>query len=286
MGSGFAAAGRKVGMDCVAVAKKAHAFNYAEPQTIMSFDGLQSLADHFKIVVMMHTCMMPITKSAGQKWAVFHGGSRFRNDPARFVREFNKIVDVTLIQTGELLGFGGINEKWLQPPVDTDYIRTSYSDPGRIDASGLVFGHYPRSPTDKGSAQVLAWINGRVELRWSKDRVLWEENIKRMAQCDIYVEKLGTKIKEWGVTALEAASLGKVVVTEFASKDRYEKEYGCACPIVVANNPGEAEGKLKWLLSLSGSQIVELQKKTRAWAENIHGYEAVGERLKRLLIDA
>jgi hypothetical protein len=81
----------------------------------------------------------------------------------------------------------------------------------------------------------------------------------------------------------EAASLGKIVVTQLKDLPLYVREFGNVPPIVIANTPEELKEQVAWLLSLAPEEIIELQHKTREWAVNYHGYIPTAHRMKRLL---
>ena len=113
-----------------------------------------------------------------------------------------------------------------------------------------------------------------------------------MSEVDIYIERMNMfryseKRKKkrrtgvWGVTALEAACLGKVVVTNFYGREVYEKEYG-ECALQSANSEEEMETILINLLSKPKSELMELKKKTRLWVEEYHTFEKVGMKLRRI----
>jgi len=87
------------------------------------------------------------------------------------------------------------------------------------------------------------------------------------------------KYGEWGMTTLEAAALGKIVVTNFLSIDRYKIEYG-ECPLFVCNTLEQLEKNILYLSKMNKEEILEKKKETRAWVEKFHSYKAVGERLK------
>lgn len=297
VGAGFAAAGRKVGMDCLSVANCHHELNYFEKSVIWKnvadvkgslYIGLQGLADQFKVIVMMHAVLTPIEKRDWQKWAVFHGGGAFRQDPKKACNTFNKVVDMTFLQHGEFFGLGCYNEKWLIPPIDTEYIKPVFSDSKTIGEIGLTFGHYPRGGA-KGTEiinKIMEKFKGRCNYRWEAgNEVPWIENLKRMSDSgDVYIESFLGSLGEWGgITVMEAAGLGKIVVTQARTFDKYEQEYNCTCPIVVANTPSALNEQIERLLSFSPETIVELQKKSRGWVETIHGYIPTGLRLKRFL---
>ena len=294
VGAGFAAAGRKVGMDCLSVTDQHHELNYVEKSTLWKkciltdIEDLQKFADEFRVIVMLHSQLIPIEKRSWQKWAAFHGGGAYRSAPKNVCNKFNKIVDINLIQHGEFFGFGCYNEKWMIPATDTEYIKPMFSNTKTIREIGITFGHYPRGPS-KGTEtinKVMEKFNGRCNYRWEAgNEVPWIENLKRMRNSgDVYIESLLGSLGEWGgVTVMEAAALGKIVVTQATTFDKYEQEFNYKCPIVVANTVSALSEQIERLLSFSPEEIVELQRKSRDWVENVHGYIPTGLRLKRLL---
>ena len=118
-------------------------------------------------------------------------------------------------------------------------------------------------------------------------RVSWKRNLRRMSRCDIYIESLNIDSTsdnqhDWSLTALEAAALGKIVITNFRNQQRYEKEYG-ECGLLVANSKKELENILLKLIHSSPEQLIELQRKTRKWVETHHSLKAIGLRFKKII---
>jgi hypothetical protein len=264
---------------------------------------MRKFADDFKAVVLMHSrspSFFKIEKRSWQKWAVYHGTSPFQER----LLGFNKVVDVQFCQTANLLGNGLINEQWLTPPVDTEYIKPIFSEPEIVKNKGVTFRHNPREGGTKGTPlinEVMEKFKGRCKYESSLDTetgglIPWSENIKRMGQCDAYIVSMGFPIMvdskpswttltgEWGVTALETAALGKIVVTQFGGLSKYEKEYNCVCPFVLIEGD-RLDATIEKILSFSPEKIVEIQKQTRKWVEDFHSYKPTGLRLKKFLID-
>ena len=101
----------------------------------------------------------------------------------------------------------------------------------------------------------------------------------RIRGCDILIETLALAGSgAWGNTALEAAALGKVVVTNTDHKDVYEKEYG-PLPIHVANNAGELEVVLRELINLGKDGVLAEGRKTRDWVVKYHSMKATARKL-------
>ena len=312
IGASLAIAGRTVGMDCVSIAEFHHVFEYSDKSLLLKdvigslfpVEELQKFADDFKVIVMMHAhpfhypegwlcgkrwSQKGIYKRSWQKWVVFHTVRPIAPGKANI---FNKVVDITINQTADMFGNGGINEQWLIPSVDTECIKPVFSDPEMIKKNKITFRHNPRHEGCKGSVivnEVMKTFKDKCNYEFSSEIKPWPENIKRMEQCDVYIVSMGEG--EWGITALETASLGKVVVAQFGGLSKYEKEY-CVCPIIVVeatggntNNPSDLNDAIEKILSFSPERIIELQKQTREWVERFHGYKPTGLRLKKLLID-
>jgi len=251
------------------------------------------------IVVWMHSQFQQIIHGPRAKnYAVFHGGSWYRNNPQKMNEIFNRLVNVSLIQTGDLLDLGAKNEKWILPGIDTDAIQPHYSFAG---GEKIIIGHFPSKPAIKGTEAINEVITMLKESRGLADRfeyrtsegdypeclVPWEENLQRMAPCDIYIEGLNLQLNgkpygEWGVTTLEAAALGCVPVSHFLSAERYKKDYG-ECPVYVANTKGQLAMQLIMLLSMSQEKLLREKMLARRWVQMQHSYTATGWRLKEAL---
>ena len=162
--------------------------------------------------------------------------------------------------------------------------------------------HYPRNPADKGSAvinRVMSKLSQDPDLsgrftyiyseEWEKN---WVQSMQRLDQCDVYIEQQAYTIKhrgeerpleEFGVTALEAAALSKIVITCFKSFEDYKKEFGVKSEIIPSGSEEELEKRLRRVLSLPIDSLIQKRINTREWIHNHHGRRATGLRLARLL---
>jgi glycosyltransferase involved in cell wall biosynthesis len=86
------------------------------------------------------------------------------------------------------------------------------------------------------------------------------------------------KYGEWANTALEAASLGKLVISNTLSADIYEREYG-NLGIHIANDAQSLAATIARLVKLNKEQLVIEKKKSRKWAVENHSLEANAIRL-------
>jgi len=216
---------------------------------------------------------------------MFHGGGHYRENHKEINRVANQLVKASLTQTGDLLGFGAKNERWLLPGVDLKVLKPSYV---QVSDDVLTIGHFPSSPRIKGTNVINGVIDSlRSDSNYSEkfnyitsnESVPYEKNIERMKKCDVYIEQI--KSGEWGITALEAAALGKIVVTNFETLPRYHKEYGY-CELVVVDNEKELKEAIIKLINSSKNKIKEKKKKTRKWVSEFHSYEYLGKKLLRV----
>ena len=292
----------KVGIHAISTTKEMSPRHHNREQSRIytNQNKLLKLTRQANTIVYMHSILTPITNvRRAAKIFVFHGGSIYRRKYYEKNKVFNNIVDASIIQTGELLGLGAINEQWLLPPVDTELIQPKFG----IHKS-ITIAHYPsnkRKPEHdiKGTLSINSVINKLKKIPnlnfkyMHKDafavtpRVSWKRNLRRMSRCDIYIESLNIDSTsdnqhDWSVTALEAAALGKIVITNFRNQQRYEKEYG-ECGLLVANSKKELENILLKLIHSSPEQLIELQRKTRKWVETHHSLKAIGLRFKKII---
>lgn len=291
VGYGFAESLKSVGINAHAFTMNEHVLGYEkQAEEYTSFVEMKKIVDVSDCIVFMHSdptfVKLPFDIN-GKKKVVFHGGTTYRNNSKAVNNIFNGIVDISLVQTGDLLNLGAKNEKWIFPAIDTDAIK-----PSKTLSDKIVVGHYPRGPEIKGTEVILDVIEKlkkdfEFEFEYDPNNINHKENLNRINRCDIYIEAVkpelgGFKYGEWGVTALEAACMGKVVVSHFLSKNKYEEEFG-VCPILTANNKYDLETHLTSLLSSKNGVIEKHQNNIRNWVVNNHSYKPTGERLKKVL---
>lgn len=288
----FAKSLQSIGKDAVAVTKKRHPYSYPhQANLIRSNEELQSLAKKADVIVWMHSVYTPLKIDlAEKKLAVFHGGSAYRNNHKAVNAVFNPHVQVSLIQTTNLWGLGAKNEKLISPPVDTVALRPIY-----VEAEKIVVGHYPSAGKKwtncKGTKEIEGVIyrlkknpelKYQFEFRHSMQLIPWVKNIQRVSECDIYIESHGQVGAGFGLSGLEAAALGKVVITRWLKPNPYFEEYGIT-PLCIANTTTELYNNLVELIVESKSKRRELRKAHHEWVEENHSFEAVGRRLKKIL---
>lgn len=296
----FANALNRVEVRAKAIKEFSHTFYKGnECEVVTSHEVFKQYLKAARSIVVVHSTKHKFLKQypgiLKQKFsAVFHGGKAYRQGARKLNRMYNPVVNVSLIQTYDLLGLGAKNEHWVTLPLDVKAIQPNYFSDG-----AYKIGHYPRDAKLKRSAlinETLKRVNhsyrkGRphpYSYETSTARLQWKKNLDRMRSCDIYVvsmslvDNLGFPTAEWGYTAAEAAACGDVVLTAFKAKDEFEKEFG-PCPMPRITSAEDLYRELRCALSMPESALKAEQVRYRRWAENTVSYEAVGERLKGLL---
>jgi hypothetical protein len=147
--------------------------------------------------------------------------------------------------------------------------------------SKLVIGHYPSNPIHKGTETIkrlLKPYHNDFEIRIDTKIVEHSKNIKRISECDIYIEMFcleqdGKPFGCHGVTAFDAASLGCKVITNNINQSAYTDVYG-EYPFMIANSES------KFL------SIIELLKKKSVNLPSVfdnHNIKSTGKRILELI---
>jgi len=285
---------QSVGVNAIAVAITPHKFYKTNCAKICNDSQILELANNAKVIIWMHSqpILLNHLKNLKNKMKiVFHGGTLYRRNPKKLNKTFN-FVNKSIIQTGDLLGLGAINEQWLLPPVDTRLIQPIYN---AINDKKIIV-HFPSKTITKGSEEINLIINeflhddsttNKFDYIYSSKTMAWNKNIERISNCDIYIDAFCPHLEkkrygEWGIQALEAAALGKVVITHFGMWKRYKKEYG-NCALQYINTQEELKQKLRKLIEMNNNELQNLKVKTRNWVEKYHSLEAIGLRLKKII---
>ena len=290
---------RLMGMDVLMIKSHHHPFMYPEQAIVhpefMGLEGelpsIADLIDSSKVIHFIGSVAINTPTIIGKKYVVQHGGTIYRENHAEINQHFNGFCDAAIIQCPDLLNLGAKNEMLIYYPVDTELIQPVYR--GQSDV--VLIGHFPSNPAVKGTKQIVEIIKELeaddlvkdkfkyIGTRDSDNPVSWWDNIRRMGTCDILIETLQSKLAgrnygEWGNTALEAAALGKVVITNSIHQEHYHNEYG-DCALEIANTREELKETLKKWILVSDLIRLEKRKQTRDWAHKKHGMRATGERI-------
>ena len=278
---------REIGVDATMFIKKTHSFEYPNQGKI--FKASSQVLPYIKkadVVLFMHSQYIDTgVDLKNKKVLVWHTGSRYRKYSKNVNKFFNPIVNASICGR-DVFGLGAKNEKWVGGLVDVEALNPVY----KTGNDKIVLAHYPRgrhkgTGTIKNSIDEInkkGLLNGFI-YKFSDKIVDWKSNIERVSKCDVYIEDMGKgKNKSvFGIAALEAAALGKIVITRFLFLEEYEKKFG-KYGLQVANTQEELVQKLIYLISLSEKDLLKLKKRARKWVVRRHSYEAVAKRLLKV----
>lgn len=221
---------------------------------------------------------------------IFHGGSVYRVNHKKINKIYNKYIGATIVQTLDLCNLGAKNEHWLLPSVDTKIISTLKKD---NSGKKLIFAHYPSSAKTKNTSLIKKIsktaqeeFGQRIGFNISDVKVSHFDNLKRISNCDVYIEHLSLNLQgrwyEFGITSVEAAAMGKIVITMSRDKEQYKKEYGLELPFCTVSSEQEFYNILKHLSSLDRGDIKKMQDEHFMWAQAVHSRRSVGLRLAKI----
>jgi len=281
IGEQYARCLRSIGVNATMLVQNKHKFNYPHQGTL--FRNTKQLAPYVKkanVIHLMHgQNPIPVPDLKGKKIVISHTGSGYRAKYKELNKKLNPIADLTIV-SGDLFGKGAKNEHWFEAGiVDVKVLKPVYER----TSDKIIIGHFPSNSTKKGSKQIVKAIKnveGNFEFRYGPKKVSWEEQIKRMSECDIYVERfIGSN--GFGITALEAAALGKILFNPYIFVNKYRESGANFAPIVFKGSE-ELVSKLEKVISSSDDELLRLKKRMRNWVEKYHSYKAVGEKLLSL----
>ncbi|MDD5353013.1 MAG: hypothetical protein PHS93_07640 [Candidatus Omnitrophica bacterium] len=259
--------------------------------------GLRQLAEEARVIHYFASTFIDTgIEMKDKKCIVQHGGTMYRMHPKECNDLFNGFADMAVCQYPTLLELGADNECWIPYPVDTEFIQPDYT---RYGKDKLLIGHFPSNKDVKGTENInrvidklgcdpeycnrFEYIGVRPGIYYPGELASWYINLKRLERCDIIIETCqpeygGKPFGEWGNTALEAAALGKIVITNSIHSKLYKKEFGYSA-LHIANNESELESALKELFSLTDMDIQNRKEESRVWVEEKHSIPATAERL-------
>lgn len=277
---------RSIGIDCDSFVVRKHPFYYRSSKKI-GISQIRNISSKYDIVQIFFSNEAIASRiNRSKRMIVHHAGSDYRMNPDQKNRYFNHIVTDSVIALGEFHGLGAKNEFYVVGAVNCKKYKPKFKTRGKIR-----LGHFPSNPAVKGTNEILKIVNSLkkqydFDFEYSTKRVSYREQIERMKQCDIYIELFKPILNNkpygsWGITALEAAAMGKIVISNHTTKDFYTKQYG-DCAIQEANTLGELRLKLEIFLGLSTKEIRVMQQYTRNWVESKHDYKPTATRISNL----
>ena len=270
-------------IDSIAYKLSPHPFGYAEQLPLIKIEDIRDAYKDCDVVLMVHSDWELLQNLDNQLVINYATGTKFRQDHQRINSKFN--APFSLIALPEFQ-YTANSPKYLVGAVDINL-------PPKKLGDKLVIGHFPSNPSVKGTMDILRIVEdlrrwNDFDFVYSTDRVGHEYNLNRINSCDIYIELLaseqgGKPYGSFGVSALEAAALGKIVITQAINDGGlYNDTYGVNMLNLVKNEEGLRK-TLSGMLNYKGDYILGQQALTKDWVRQHHSYEATGKKLKEYL---
>lgn len=220
-----------VGVDAQALTLSTHPFKYQDQALLVNPAYIQSVYKKWDRIIIMHSCPLILSYvSDHPHLVVAHTGTAYRDNPLACNEMFNPVVKCSISDQCEFFGLNSKNLSYIAP--HTTYTRVPKRDTGK-----LIIGHYPSNADVKGTweiVQMLEPFRDYYEIRVDTSLIPHEENVKRMAECHIYIELFkptlnGKDYGCFGVTAFESAGLGCMTITQNLHPGVYHEAYGPTC---------------------------------------------------------
>lgn len=223
---------RSVGLECDSITMQRHEFYNEQSEVvpclgdvikrIANYDVIQFFHDNVALFDLLYPAMV------GKKVITYHTSSYYRANSAYVNSHMAPVAYKQVCAMPEFMAMcpRGV---YMVGAVDTDRIKPG----GWIGGERPVFAHYPSNPNVKGTAKIVELMaRTSANFHYSTETVSYDRQLQRMNMCDVYIEMftefdgMGSAYGDFGITALESAAMGKVVVTNSSNHTIYEKHYG------------------------------------------------------------
>ncbi len=274
---------KSVGINCTDYKLKPHGFNYETESTIIKYSEIEALTKDADYIQVMHSDfnVFPYC-SERPKIIVWHTGTRYRQMASHCNRVFNPRITRSVLALGEFWGMRAKNPIYCVGTIDTDKFKPVYYKKGEP-----IVGHYPSNPEVKGSQIVIDVMDelkkkyNKLDFRCSLTQVPYADQIARLSDCDIYIEMFamnqgGKPYGSWGITALEAAAMGKIVISNDQFDNVYQYHYNGFSAIRKISTVDELAEVVR-VYCQHPYNLRQLQEETRQWVIDNHSYKATGE---------
>lgn len=250
-----------VGIPCKGYKNVPHVFNYPNQLEVNRNPDLTP----FDIIISVHGDTRKVDTAIN---IPYYTGTAYRQSP-EYYNDIFKDSPFTLIALPEFQ-LTAPNYKYLVGAIDLEPHPTN----------GKIFGHFPSNKDVKGSYEIISIMQSfPFQFKFDLNRVDYLQHIERLKSIDIYIEMLapmqgGKPYGSFGITTLEAAALGKQVITQSVNDNGlYEHTYGVKPSLHFVNNREQLIQKVFNFTDID----------TLKWVNTYHSYEATGNKLKDIL---
>lgn len=278
---------RSIGVYCNDYALSTHPFGYTSQSKAVSKNRIRDIVNTFDVVQIFHTCPILLNEVLNAnfkgKIIVYHSGTRYRDEPEFYNRIFNKVVHRCITDQTEFMELGAKYIEYLAPHTDLKPVE-------KRKEGKLIIGHYPSNALVKGTKEIremLEPFKDDFEIRIDETIIPHEENLKRIAECHIYIELFKPELNGkpygcFGVTAFEATALGCLVVTNNLHREVYKGVYDEA-PFFICNTTKEFESLFTNLITKDTDSFEIISEYLHGDFYNNHSIESTGKRILELI---
>lgn len=279
----FSKALKSIGVDSIDLCRSPHPFSYLTESPVVSISAMIEAMKQADVVVVHHShpTLFELAKNNCKgKVIVTHTGTRYREGHKELSLLFGDATQCT--DHTEFLQINP-NLHYIVSPVEFECAPLATT--GR-----LRFAHYPSNAEVKGTAEIMRMMAPyihKMDWRVGTTTVDHYTQLQRMANCDVYIELFKPELNGrpygcFGVTALEAAAMGRIVVTNNLHNKVYTDSYGML-PFTIANTEKVFTNTINGLLNLDLQMIRDTQKQTWEIMRENHSYKATGERILKII---
>lgn len=279
---------KSVGVDANSYKIVKHPFGYKNESDVVSRQRMRLIIKQADLVQIFHSANVFIQDclDAKKPFVVYHTGTSYRSNPEGMNHLFNRTALFSLTDQCEFINLGAKNLHYIAGAIDA----VKYPKFNHQIKTPFKIAHYPSNAEVKGTDKIIEMMlkvkSTNFVFDWSKERVTHAEQFKRMGACDVYIELFNKKLNGkpygcYGITAFEAAAMGKVVITQNINPKVYEDVYG-RTQLLYCNTEKEFIKQIEILGDMSMEQISTLQTYTYNWVLEKHSYQATGNYLKKL----
>lgn len=287
---------KAAGVECESVKTFKHPFNYSAEATVIEREEIASMISRFDVIQFFHSgrelfqYLAPFLRR--KKVVAWHTGTPYRRNPPAMNALFNPVVDMCMTDQCEFMFLGAKRIRYMAAAMNVD----DFPAPKKIVPGKIRVAHFPSNKDVKGSDDIIRMMNiikRNFSRRWlqfiySEEKVSHPQQLARMNDCDIYVELFKGELEGklygcFGVTAFEAAAMGKIVVTQNIFPNTYPDEYGLKPPFIICNTEREFIENVNALIGMNRNVLDDMQRVTRKWLIENHSFEATGRRLRSIL---
>jgi len=274
---------KSVGLNVSGYKTLKHNFGYDKQLRILSEEKQKERIEDADIIQIFHSDVkcyrVARIVNPRARFIMYHTGSLYRQNAERINDQVPNIEIVCAL--GELMTLGCNRPKYIVGAINTDNYKPRLPN--------KIFGHFPSDEETKGTVKIKRMLlMHNVEFMYSPDKLNHEDHLKRMEKCGVIIElfnklQSGKPYGSFGITALEAAAMGKIIITQNFTDDVYRKYYGDH-PLLLANSAKQFHKYIYYISSLNYGELIDLSEATRKWMEEKHSYKATGNYIMKNIL--